>query len=158
MSAADDKRAALISGLRDLANFLDQHPEVPIPSSPYVNIPVDLDEVESVAKVLGKVAEEHWARELGRLHSVQVCQEFGSVEVKWYAMDPGAQAEYQAQRELVRAAVWILVCDAGHLPTSTTYATEQAARQVLAMHAAACTGGHTVHLVSPAPTGELVQA
>jgi hypothetical protein len=152
------KRTALITGLRQLADFLADQPDLPAPWATTVNVPVDLAVVAAVADVLDEPVEEHMSPDMGRLHSVRVAREFGVVSINWYAMDPGAMAEYEAQRKLVKAAAWILVCDAGNLPTTTTYATEQAAREVLAEHTTGCAGGHTVHLVSPVPGRELVQA
>jgi hypothetical protein len=84
--------------------------------------------------------------------------EAGALEMLDHAVRPSLRYAPPAGRPVRPAAAWILVCDAGHLPTSTTYATEAAAREVLAEHTAGCAGGHTVHLVSPVPGRELVQA
>lgn len=157
MSAADDKRAALIAGLRELADFLEQHPDLPISGYPALSIhPTGTTDAEGIAVVEAYAAALDV--EVDRSYHVIAARQFGPLEFRAVKVLNQSTKEFNARQKIADAAAWVLVCDAGHLPTSTTYATEQAANAVLAMHATACAGGHTVHLVSPAPTGELVQA
>jgi hypothetical protein len=42
---------------------------------------------------------------------------------------------------------WLITCTAGAIPEDQTYASEQAARDVIRLHAGACRGEHTVEPV-----------
>jgi len=95
-----DGRAALIAGLRDLADFLEANPAMPVPSrfTPQ-NISVvpdgDTDDerravVDRVAAVLGTEAcDDHGHYGTGR--------KFGPVEYRAFAISDAAWADHKAQ-------------------------------------------------------------
>ena len=63
--ANDDERVRLIAGLRDLAEFLDQNPEVPVPLGTDVLVfPIEASdaemfaEIDSIAELIGSTASD----------------------------------------------------------------------------------------------------
>ena len=61
----DEERVRLIAGLRDLANFLDQNPEVPVPWRADVLVfPTDASdaemfaEIDTIAELIGSAASD----------------------------------------------------------------------------------------------------
>jgi hypothetical protein len=157
----DEKRAALVAGLRELADWLEQHPTAPTSFGSILNS-LSADDLAAFTAAAGVEAKPTTLSGEPRPYSFDADLRFGPIKLHTYHLVRDLYEERIARtretEKYLSAAAWILVCDAGHLPTSTTYDTEQAAKAVLAMHTTACTGGHTVHLVSPAPSVELVQA
>lgn len=49
---------------------------------------------------------------------------------------------------------WLITCTEGTVPEEQTYATEQAAHDVIGLHAGGCCGGHTVEPVTWVEDGE----
>jgi hypothetical protein len=87
--ASSTQRQALISGLRELADFLERNPEVPVPSYPTVyTFPSNggwagmRAEIDAIAARLGAIAHE-----TGTGHYV-AARFFGPVEYRAVAIPP----------------------------------------------------------------------
>lgn len=96
MTAPDD-RAAYVAGLRELADYLEATPDLPVPDVSTVSYhPRGTDEqgraeVDRVAEVLGTAAEST----AGGDH-YQVTRRFGPVEYQAIAITADSQARYNA--------------------------------------------------------------
>ncbi|WP_169983535.1 hypothetical protein [Microbispora sp. H10836] len=94
----DDRRTALIAGLRALADFLDANPAVPVPRSVYaLHFPhgaTDAEmcaEVDHIAELLGVRASQEFGHYGAAVH-------FGPVEYKAVAILAARRAQYEADR------------------------------------------------------------
>lgn len=52
-TAANRARASLIAGMRELLDFLDAHPEIPVTSSQNYNVYVKADALKAIARIGG---------------------------------------------------------------------------------------------------------
>jgi hypothetical protein len=151
-NAKCDQRTALVAGLRELADFYEQHPEVPSPSWPRWTHCISSNEhngyetVEAYAKALGTTVAENPHRE-GGVHDINARGRFGAVEVEVYQCTPDAMRRHRERQKVAEAARWVFVC-ADENVQSAGYETERELLTQLDAHREGCIGGmHEVKLV-----------
>ena len=90
----DEERVRLIAGLRDLANFLDQNPDVPVPWRADVLVfPTDASdaemfaEIDTIAEMIGSTASDAESPH-GHYSAVR---NFGSVQYRAVAIPHSAR-------------------------------------------------------------------
>ena len=91
--ANDEQRVRLIAGLRDLADFLDQNPDVPVPASRPARFPPEASdaemfaEIDTIAELIGSTASD---ADSPRGHYSAVC-DFGPVQYRAIAIPYNAR-------------------------------------------------------------------
>ena len=103
-TATPDPRAEFIASLRELADFYEQHPDLPAPAYPVLRLvvrgadaPAGVAEVERIASILGA--------DVNRDYHVGTGRQFGSVEFNAFYVLPEVSAEFHQREEAGHAAV-----------------------------------------------------
>lgn len=139
--------AALIAGLRELADFFEQHPELPEFRYPALQYqPIGTDDPDGVAAV------EQYAAALGvevtRRSHLTAKRQFAGLEFSAAKVFDAVSTEYRARQRMANAARWVFTCDDEPDAVSKGYETENAARYLLDAHREGCNGGaHAVKLI-----------
>lgn len=139
---------ALIAGLRELADWFEQHPELPewrFPSPSLSYQPIGTSDEDGIAAV------EAFAAALGtdvnRSYHIKTKRRFGGVEFSAVKVLASSSTEHAARQKVYDAARWVYTCDGQAFP-SPGHETEQAAQQQLDAHRKGCRSRHSVKLVS----------
>jgi hypothetical protein len=142
----DEKHTALVAGLRELADWFEQHPELPTFKYPTLSYqPIGTSDEDGIAAV------EMYAAALGttvdRRYHVRTERTFGCLEFSAVMVLASSVTEHDARQQLYNAAHWVYTCEAEGVQ-SHGYETERAAQLLLEAHREGCNGGsHQVKLV-----------
>jgi hypothetical protein len=96
-----DKLAGLIAGLRELADWYEQHPDVPLPLYPSFIHCVHSDDDQAGTAELAAVAEALAVEQSTHGGHPAAERVFGAVEFRVYYVPRVDAAEYQADRKLL---------------------------------------------------------
>jgi hypothetical protein len=108
MFASPDQRARFIAGLRDLADYLDAHDDVPAPTRPHITVHADgasdageRQAVDAAARGLGTQAAEPLP---GSGH-YKTRRDFGPLGYEVLAISRACMAEHDARQSYARNVI-----------------------------------------------------
>jgi hypothetical protein len=144
---AASPHAALIAGLRELADFFEQHPDLYVDKYAGLEFqPYNTNDADGIAVVEAYAAA--LGTEVDRRTHVTTTRRFGGLGFKVAKVLDGTSAEFRARQKLANAARWVFTCADG--TQSQGHESEADARVALAAHMveSGCPAGHLVRLVS----------
>jgi hypothetical protein len=113
----DQPRQALIAGLRELADWYEQHPDAALPMYPSMLVCVHatddgdgLYEVERMAGILGVKPQYSVGQQVAAERA------FGSLELRVYYNTRDTMAAYNARQRIAEAATPAQLAAAGYTP------------------------------------------
>lgn len=155
-----DKLTALITGLRDLADVLEKHPDIHVPQDIIINNPVGPEDLTIIAIALGVEVETAMERtDPTKVYDQHVDIVCGPIKLHSYDLDRDGFNERMARmREaeaIAKAARWVWTCDAHCSGEGYPHATERDAKVDLSVHIVErdCPAAHEVKLVSGETVG-----